>query len=76
MLRAQNIFHLFGTINDPEFDYFKDCNKNGIGIYEGSLHASISLAIYMGFEEIILVGCDYTHKNSRIGHWYEKGRDH
>lgn len=74
VLRSQNIFHLFGTINDPECDYLKDCNKNGIGIYHGSLRASISLAIFMGFEEIVLVGCDYTHKNKRIGHWYEKGK--
>ena len=28
----------------------------------------------MGFEEIVLVGCDYTHENSRVGHWYEKGK--
>ena len=28
----------------------------------------------MGFEEIILVGCDYTHENSKTGHWYEKGK--
>ena len=27
----------------------------------------------MGFDEIYLVGCDYTHENSRMGHWYEMG---
>ena len=23
---------------------------------------------------IYLVGCDYTHENSRMGHWYEMGK--
>ena len=29
----------------------------------------------MGFSKIYLVGFDYTHKPSRILHWYEKGKD-
>ena len=74
ILRGSNIFHLFKAINDPDFDYFQECNANGVGIYNGSLCASISLAIYMGFEEITLVGCDYTHENSTTTHWYEKGK--
>jgi hypothetical protein len=74
VLRGSNIFHLFRTINDPDFDYLQECQVNGVDIYEGSLRAAISLAIYMGFEEIVLVGCDYTHENSRSGHWYEKGK--
>ena len=32
------------------------------------------LAIYMGFDHIYLVGCDYTHVPSRSLHWYEKGQ--
>ena len=74
VLRGSNIFHLFRTINDPDFDYLQECQANGVGVYDGSFNASISLAIYMGYEEIVLVGCDYTHENSRIGHWYEKGK--
>lgn len=27
----------------------------------------------MGFKKIYLLGFDYTHKNSSILHWYEKG---
>jgi hypothetical protein len=72
-LRGNNIYHLFRKINDPNFEYLQECYTNEIGIYDGSLHAAISLAIYMGFEDIVLVGCDYTHENSRMGHWYEKG---
>ena len=40
----------------------------------GSLNASISLAIYMGFKECVLVGFDYTHSPSRSLHWFEKGK--
>lgn len=74
VLRGDNIFHLFNTINDKDSDFLNECRHNQIDIYKGSLLASISLAIYMGFKEIVLVGCDYTHKKSRVGHWYEKGR--
>ena len=31
------------------------------------------MAIYMGFNEIYLVGCDYTHNPARSMHWYENG---
>lgn len=75
VLRGSNIVHLFKSINDPDFGFLQECKAKGIHIFdEGSLTASISLAIYMGFEEIVLVGCDYTHENRRIGHWYEKGK--
>ena len=28
----------------------------------------------MGFKEIFLVGCDYTHEITRSHHWFEKGQ--
>ena len=28
----------------------------------------------MGFSQIYILGCDYTHQPSRIKHWYEKGK--
>ena len=28
----------------------------------------------MGFTDIILGGCDYTHKQSRSHHWFERGK--
>lgn len=45
-----------------------------INAYEGSLRWMILLATYMGFDHVYLIGCDYTHINSRSLHWYEKGR--
>jgi hypothetical protein len=38
-----------------------------------AFQASVMLAIYFGFSDIYLLGCDYTHTNSRSHHWYEKG---
>lgn len=44
-----------------------------INAFEGSLRGSITMAIYMGFSDIYLIGYDYTHFPSRSLHWYEKG---
>jgi hypothetical protein len=74
VLNDSNIFHFYKTMDDSNFDFIQECKLNEIDIFEGVFCASISLAIYMGFKEIVLVGCDYTHKISRSGHWYEKGR--
>ena len=33
----------------------------------------IGMALYMGFKNITLVGCDYTSSPQKIGHFYEFG---
>ena len=48
--------------------------SNRINAFHGVFRFSISLAVYMGFEHIYLLGCDYTHVPSRSLHWYEKGK--
>jgi hypothetical protein len=40
---------------------------------QGGLNAMVGLAIYMGFKEAILVGCDYTFSPARSLHFFEKG---
>jgi hypothetical protein len=40
---------------------------------DGSLRFQIYLAIYLGFENAILVGHDYVSNKIYAGHWYEKG---
>jgi hypothetical protein len=47
---------------------------NNEEITAGSFKFGLALAIYMGFSDIILVGCDYTHKKSRSHHWFERGK--
>ena len=39
-----------------------------------SLHSMIAGAIYMGFKEVILVGCDYLFSPPRSGHFFEKNK--
>ena len=41
----------------------------------GSLRAQILLAIYLGFERLILVGHDYTLFPTKSGHFYENSVD-
>jgi hypothetical protein len=72
-LRGENIYYIFRAIDDSNFEFQRECFLKGEGIYNGSLRCAIALAIYMGFEDITLVGCDYTHESSRSLHWYEKG---
>jgi len=65
-----NVSYLFdkypGGVGGNELNKFQ--------YYSGSFRASITLAIYMGFSEIYLVGFDYTHSPARILHWYERGK--
>jgi hypothetical protein len=42
--------------------------------FAGSINASISLAIYLGFTKAYLIGFDYTHEPATAGHWYEMGK--
>lgn len=74
VLWDSNIYYLYKGINDKNFDFLNECNINRENIYDGSLKFAISLAIFMGFKSIYLVGCDYTHQNSMSLHWYEKGK--
>ena len=72
VLNNKNITYLFRDFPDKRLPKnFITCRING---FHGSLRSSISLAIYMGFDHIYLVGYDYTHVPSRTLHWYEKGQ--
>jgi hypothetical protein len=70
-IKGDNIYFLFQTLRN--FDFAHECRVAGLHIYAGSFTTAVALAIYMGFEQIDLVGCDYTHSMARMGHWYEVG---
>lgn len=72
VLRRRNVVCLYRSIPNAQFS--TDCLTNDEECFHGSLRTGISLAIYMGFTTIYLIGCDYTHCPSRSLHWYEKGR--
>jgi hypothetical protein len=69
---SPNTFYLFDRFphnhkNPPSFFSRSD-------LFAGSINASISLAIYLGFKKVFLVGFDYTHNPPTSGHWYEIGQ--
>lgn len=72
VLRNKNITYLFRNLHDPRLA--KNFITHRIDAFHGSLRTSILLAIYMGFDHVYLVGCDYTHVPSRTHHWFEKGQ--
>ena len=74
VLWNSNIYYLFKFINDSECEFLKECYLNNVDIFYGSFRCATTLAIYMGFKEIIYIGCDYTHEITRHHHWFEKGK--
>ena len=64
----------FNFLNYPSIENNEMFISNRINCFAGAIRHSISLAIYMGFKNIYLVGCDYTHSPSVAKHWYEKGK--
>lgn len=73
VLWSPKVDYLFHKFPDQNFKLEEECYLNGINL-QGSFRSSINLAIYMGFKEIFLVGCDYTHEKGTNRHWYEKGK--
>lgn len=72
VIKSKNVDYVFRDFIDNDLpDNFI---THRINSFRGSLRFSISLAIYMGFDHVYLVGCDYTHVPSRNLHWYEKGQ--
>ena len=55
----------------PDCDFCKSLNSVGLRPFNGSFSASVSLAIYLGFDKIFLVGFDNLSENAYRGHWYE-----
>ena len=72
-IRGDNIFyaHHFGKA----FKGFANCKLDvSFSTMSSSLSGMLGLAIFMGFEDITLVGCDYSFYPQLQGHFYEHGR--
>ncbi len=55
------------------FQSKRSFNLDGSFSYlNSSLHSMIAGAIYFGFDEVILVGCDYLFTPPQSGHFFEK----
>lgn len=69
--KGKNIYY----VSDRILNYIteKKFISHKINSFEGSLRVQITLAIFLGFKKVFLVGHDYTHEESFKGHFYEKG---
>jgi hypothetical protein len=68
---VKNITYVYRDLIDNDLE--ESFIANRIEAFHGSLRASITIALYMGFTDIHLIGYDYTHFPSRSLHWYERG---
>lgn len=71
-IRGDNINYVyhFGQSSSVSVDSQMD---EVFTMMEGSLMGMIGMALYMGFTDITLVGCDYTFSPKMQLHFYEKG---
>lgn len=71
-LSGKNINYVYRNLPNPRNAIDKQLNQ--FDCFGGSFHASLSLAYYMGFKKIYLVGFDaWTIQPARTLRWYELG---
>jgi hypothetical protein len=65
-----NYLHHFGTLHSrlKSVDF-----TNSFSSMDGGLDGMLGIAIYMGFKDIILVGCDYLSFPKMYWHFFESG---
>lgn len=72
ILRGANINYVLQTL-PGEGRLIKGLGSS-FNPFQGSFHAVLSLAYYMGFSEVYLIGFDaWTVQPSKTSRWYEKG---
>ncbi len=71
-LFGRNINFVYRKLPNPRNEIDRQLNR--FDCFGGSFHASLSLAYYMGFKKIYLVGFDgWTIQPARALRWYELG---
>lgn len=69
-VNGNNVFYISRFFRDYKLN--KIFSKlNSYEMFGQTLPTAITLAIFLGFKKIYLVGCDYTHFPSRNSHWFE-----
>ena len=71
-IRGRNINYIyhFGQLDRLNLDI----DLAGVNpMMEGSMLGMLGLALFMGYTDITLVGCDYTFEPTMHGHFYEQG---
>ena len=71
-IKGENINYLyhFGQVSELSVDSEMD---EVFSMMEGSMAGMIGTALYLGYTDITLVGCDYTFAPKMQGHFYERG---
>ena len=69
-LNGKNIFYNFLKYPHPKFP----TKLNDLNCFKASFTHGLSLAVFLGFKKVILVGCDYTFNPPMGKHFYEKGK--
>ena len=71
-IQGDNINYLyhFGQVSELSVDSQMD---EVFSLMEGSMAGMIGVALYLGYTDITLVGCDYTFAPKLQGHFYERG---
>ena len=65
-------FHHFGQ----PFDNYNNCNLDRqFTTMASGLSGMLGIAIYMGFKDITLLGCDYTFYPQAVGHFFDFGKN-
>ena len=65
-----NYVYHFGQVDELSVDNQMD---EVFSMMQGALMGMIGVAVYLGYTDITLVGCDYTFSPKMHGHFYEKG---
>ena len=69
--KGSNIFYVSNQIINNITD--KNFITHKINSFEGSLRAQLTMANFLGFKKVYLVGHDYLNSESISGHFYERG---
>ena len=71
-IKGHNINYLYHFGQSDELSI--DCQMDSVfSLMDGSMKGMIGAALYMGYTDITLVGCDYTFSPKLQGHFYERG---
>lgn len=71
-IKGENINYLYHFGQKDELSVNSQMDEV-FSMMQGSLNGMIGVALYLGFTDITLVGCDYTFSPKLNGHFYERG---
>ena len=70
---GRNIYYVHRTL--PKSRNNEEEVLRGYNLFSGAFYSMLTIAYYMGFSKIYLIGFDaWTHNPLRNGRWYEKGK--